>query len=105
MQHKRGRYQICSEILKAALGGARKTPLVYGTNTNFLKADEYIREMLANGLMTMEVLPGGGGRNKLYVTTERGLAFIKSLEETLAIFRGLTFPPIIVHTIPIREVP
>lgn len=88
MQRKRGRYEICSEILKVARGGVRKTPLVYSTNTNFLKAEEYIREMLANGLMTVEVLPGGGGRNKLYITTEKGLAFIKWLDETIAIFSG-----------------
>ena len=104
MEHKRGRYEICRDILKVARAGAGITAIVYGANLNFPIANKNIKRMETNGLITVEVLPGGGGRNKLYITTERGLVFIQSLEETFAIFRGLTFPPVVVHTIPIQEV-
>ena len=88
MEHKRGRYEICRDILKVARAGAGITAIVYGSNLNFPIANKNIIEMEANGLITVEVLPGRGGRNKLYVTTERGLAFINSLDETIAIFQN-----------------
>ena len=103
MQPKRGRYEICRDILNVARHTAGITAIVYGANLNFPIANKNIKEMMVNGLMTMEDHPGGGSRTKLYQTTERGLAFIKSLEEALAIFRGLTFPSVIVHKIPIQE--
>ena len=87
MKQKRGRLEICRDILNVARDGAGITAIVYGANLNFPIANKNIIEMETNGLITVEVLPQGGGRHKLYMTTEKGLAFIKSLDETIAIFQ------------------
>ena len=89
MQHKRGCYEICRDILNVARQSAGITAIVYGANLNFPIANKNIKEMIANGLMTMEDHPGGGSRTKLYQTTEKGLAFIDSLGEALDMYNGL----------------
>lgn len=92
MDRKRGHLEMCRDILKFARAGTGITAIVYGANLNFHIANKYIKQMEARGLITVEVLPGGGGRTKLYTTSEEGLAFIKSLDETMALFNTPTPP-------------
>ena len=95
VKEKRGRLEICRDILIAARSGTGITAIVYGVNLNYPIANKNIKQMEANGLITVEVLPGGGGRHKLYTTTEKGLTFIEALDETIAIFMA----PIILEMI------
>ena len=85
MEHKRGRLEICRDILKVARAGAGITAIVYGANLNFPIAKKHIQDMELAGLITVRELPGSG--NRLHTTTDKGLAFIKSLNETIAIFQ------------------
>lgn len=101
MDRKRSYLEIARDILKAAQYGARPTELVYKANLNFNIIKKYLQEMEEAVLIEVEVINHCRSKTRLYTTTERGLDFIKSLNETTAIFMT---PPIL-EMITTQEVP
>jgi len=63
---------ICS-LLEAGLDGARRTKLVYRSNTNFEIVRPYITELIKTNMFTSD--------GKFYQTTEKGISFMKKYEE------------------------
>ena len=98
MEHRRGRLEITRDILEVAKSGVGITAIVYGANLNWPIARKHIQDMELADLITVRELPGSG--NRLYTTTERGLDFIKSLDETVAILMA----PLVLDMIAVQEV-
>jgi len=75
MSRKRSNMEISADILKVAMGGARKSHLVYQANLNFSIIKDYLKELSSAGLLSS---PANGSR--LYTTTEKGIEFINYIE-------------------------
>ena len=75
MSRKRSSFEISADILKVALGGARKSHLVYQANLNFGIIKGYLQELSESGLLQS---PMNG--SKLYTTTDKGIEFINYIE-------------------------
>ena len=75
MSRKRSSYEISADILKVALGGAKKSHIVYQANLNFSIINDYIQDLTRSGL-----LHGPMNGSKLYTTTEKGIEFINYIE-------------------------
>jgi predicted transcriptional regulator len=71
MSRKRSNLEISADILKVAVGGAKKSHLVYKANLNFEIIKGYLKELTGSGLLTS---PTTG--SNLYTTTDKGIAFI-----------------------------
>ncbi|MCW4040530.1 MAG: winged helix-turn-helix domain-containing protein [Candidatus Bathyarchaeota archaeon] len=75
MSRKRSSFEISAEILKVALGGAKKSRLVYQANLNFGIIKGYLLKLSKSGLLQS---PMNG--SKLYTTTDKGIEFINYFE-------------------------
>ena len=73
---KRSRLDIVSDILSAALGGIRKTQLMYRTNLNFRRREKYIEDLVGLGMIDV-----GSHSPVTYTTTERGREWLKNYEK------------------------
>ncbi|MCW4041860.1 MAG: transcriptional regulator [Candidatus Bathyarchaeota archaeon] len=71
MSRKRSNMEISADILRIAMGGARKSHLVYQANLNFSIIKDYLNDLSSAGLLSR---PTNG--SKLYTTTEKGIEFI-----------------------------
>jgi len=65
---KRNDMEICGEVLRVALGGARKTRIVYKANLNFSTVERYLGMLEKGGLLRAD--------GRLYWTTEKGVSFL-----------------------------
>jgi predicted transcriptional regulator len=63
--------EISADILKIAIGGAKKSHLVYRANLNFSIIKDYLKDLSSSGLLTTPV-----NGSKLYTTTDKGIAYI-----------------------------
>jgi predicted transcriptional regulator len=72
---KRTKYEIRAELLKIAKHGANKTRLVYGSYTNFVIINNYIKHLIESGLLTKD--------RKKYYTTDKGLKYIRKVKAIL----------------------
>ena len=75
MSLKRSKLEITADILRVAVGGARKSHIVYQANLNFQIIKNYLKELINSGLLQS---PTNG--SKLYTTTEKGLQYINYYE-------------------------
>ncbi len=75
MSRKRSKIEISADILKVAMGGARKSHIVYKANLNFQIIKNYLKELINSGLLQY---PTNG--SKLYTTTEKGIQYINYYE-------------------------
>ena len=71
MSRKRTNLEVSADILKVAIGGAKKSHIVYQANLNFAIIKEYLEHLARSGLLTA---PANG--SKLYTTTDKGIAFV-----------------------------
>jgi predicted transcriptional regulator len=71
MSQKRSNLEISADILKVAIGGAKKSHLVYQANLNFAIIKDYLENLSRSGLLAT---PANG--SKLYTTTDKGIAFV-----------------------------
>ena len=75
MSRKRSSYEISADILKVALGGAKKSHIVYQANLNFSIINNYLLDLTRSGFLDH---PMNG--SKLYMTTKKGIEFINYIE-------------------------
>jgi predicted transcriptional regulator len=75
MNRKRSNFEISADILKVAMGGARKSHIVYKANLNFQIIKNYLKDLINSGLLQY---PTNG--SKLYTTTEKGIQYINYYE-------------------------
>ena len=70
---RRGKIEIVIDILSVALGGARKTEIVYKANLNFKRIERYLPFLEERGLMESS--------GPIYKTTEKGKEFLRGYEK------------------------
>lgn len=75
---RRSRYEICADILRAALNGAKKTRVVYATNLNFNLVNRYLPRLTERGFI--EATDDG-----YYLTTPKGALFLKEYNDLLTL--------------------
>jgi len=71
MSRKRSKLEITADILRVAVGGAKKSHIVYQANLNFQIIKNYLKDLISTGLLQS---PTTG--SKLYTTTDKGIAFV-----------------------------
>jgi len=76
MSRKRSNLEVSADILKVALGGAKKSHIVYRANLNFAIIKEYLENLSSSGLLTIPV-----NGSKLYTTTDKGIAFVNYMND------------------------
>jgi predicted transcriptional regulator len=79
---RRERLEIAKDILKEAVGGCRKTHIMYSCNLSFTQNNEYLQELSALGLLSLT-------SDGQYVTTPKGVNAIKTAENAIKTFSGL----------------
>ncbi len=80
---RRNDLDICADLLKVAMNGAKKTQLVYKANLNFNIVKKYIKRLSDNGLIKSE--------NGHFFTTSKGSRFLtkyRELVEPLSVLQG-----------------
>jgi len=75
MSRKRSTLEISTDILKVAIGGAKKSHIVYQANLNFTIIKDYLHDLSRAGLLARSTT----GSN-LYLTTDKGIAFINYMD-------------------------
>ena len=68
----RGRTEVTSDILEAAIGGATKTKIMYKAFLSYAQLKEYLAMLIQNGLMAHNI------DGDTYRTTHNGLKFLES---------------------------
>lgn len=74
---RRNDLDICADILRVARTGVNKTRIVYQANLNFKIVEKYLQRLVAGGLLKQT-------RDRRFVTTEKGFAFLEQFEALLA---------------------
>lgn len=75
MSGKRSDIEISADILKVAVNGAKKSHIIYKANLNFKIGKKYINRLINSGLMI-----GPLGRDRVFLTTEKGVEYINQYE-------------------------
>jgi len=71
---RRNNVDIVADILRVAMGGAKKTWIVYRANLNFKIVKDYLSELIEQGLLA-------ASEGSLYRTTERGREFLRQYDD------------------------
>lgn len=74
---RRNDLDICADILRVALGGAKKTRIVYRANLNFKIVRGYLRRLIDNRLLNPT-------EDRYFITTQRGMQFLEQYGELIA---------------------
>jgi len=69
---RRDKLQIARDILDVSKEGVRKTHIMYQANLSFKLLEAYVNSLLEQGLLRVVERPV-----RTYVTTEKGLEFLK----------------------------
>lgn len=73
----RGRLDIIAHILTSAVGGVRKTTIMYRCNLSFRQLEAYLGLLLSKELLKM-LTRRESSASRYFETTERGLRFLKA---------------------------
>jgi len=73
---RRARFDIMADILKASVGGARKTQLMYQCNLSFQQLKKYLSILMQKGLLK-SVFAKKETPTNLFKTTEKGRNFLR----------------------------
>ena len=83
---RRNDLDICADLLKVTMNGAKKTQMVYKANLNFNIVKKYIKRLSDNGLLMSE--------NGHFFTTDKGSRFLaryREFVEPLSALQGNKF--------------
>lgn len=75
IRKKRDVMEIVHSLLKNAIGGIKKTRLLYKSNLNTKTLEKYLSYCIKQGYIQIR------GENKLYITTEKGREALEKLRE------------------------
>ena len=73
----RGRLDIIRDVLSVALVEVRKTRIMYQANLSFDQLENYLKLLLAGGLLERE-------GNSMYLTTSKGQEYLQAYVKYLA---------------------
>jgi len=85
---KRSALEICADILRVARDGVKKSHIIYQANLNFNLGQKYLDQLTSSGL-----IHGPKGRDRAYVTTEKGMTFLKHFESLEELRCEVNAPP------------
>ena len=71
----RGRLDIIANILNSAMGGVRKTAIMYKCNLSFRQLEDYLSFLLKKDLMRVFVKRSSAD-SQFFETTTRGMNFL-----------------------------
>ena len=77
IQH-RSRWDIMASVLSVATAGRSKTYVMRRCNLSYRQLQAYLDILRENGLLKVESRKGKSNPGKIFVTTDRGRAFLKS---------------------------
>lgn len=77
-ERHRSKVDIVYDILVSAMGGAKKTHILYKANISSTQVENYFSALLAHNLLEKAHDIDG---NNIYRTTEKGMKFIECCEE------------------------
>jgi len=72
----RNKFQITQAILEVAREGAGKTRIMYRANLSFKLLEDYLGALVRSGLLKVKE-----GERKMFLTSERGLQFLREFED------------------------
>jgi predicted transcriptional regulator len=81
---RRNDLDICTDILRVARKGAKKTQIVYQANLNFKIVKKYLMMLQENGLLN------SSERGKLFHTTDKGANFLEQYSELVGLINSIT---------------
>jgi predicted transcriptional regulator len=81
----RSKVDIIADILEAAVGGTKKTHIMYGCNLSFEQLRTYLNLLLDRGLLRTNVENGQSGDPTFFQTTTKGHTFLKAHRNLRAI--------------------
>ncbi len=75
---RRSYLDVIYDILSIAVNGVKKTQIMYGANLSYSQLISYLNFTLSSGLLSAMK---GDGNEELYLTTEKGLRFLREYEK------------------------
>jgi predicted transcriptional regulator len=78
--HYRDEEDIYAEMLEIALLGARQTKIMYGANLSHLHVRRHLKFLTNRDMIRYSK------KTKIYVTTERGVAYLDKYEQMARMF-------------------
>ena len=80
VNRRRSELQIMEEILDLTQKGAKKTEILYQSNTNFAQLEQYLELLMEKQLLReTQVQNHSGSNSQLYVTTKKGMEFVRDI--------------------------
>ena len=77
---RRSELQIMEEILDLSQKGAKKTEILYQSNTNFAQLGDYLKLLLTKDLLReTQVENTSGSHSRMYYTTKKGSEFLREV--------------------------
>jgi predicted transcriptional regulator len=73
----RGRLDIMANILTSAVGGVRKTSIMYKCNLSFRQLEVYVRFLLKKGLLRTFIKKQSAA-SLFFETTDQGMDFLRA---------------------------
>ncbi|UCB61348.1 MAG: hypothetical protein JSW72_04680 [Candidatus Bathyarchaeota archaeon] len=73
----RGRLDIIADILTSAVGGVRKTSIMYRCNLSFKQLEIYLNFLLSKNLLKAFVQRESAAK-RFFETTKRGMDFLRA---------------------------
>ena len=85
---RRSELQIMEEILDYTRDGAKKTEILYQSNTNFAQLEEYLHFLMDKDLLKEKhVANNSGSQSRLFFTTKKGHDFLKDVGKVYTYLR------------------
>lgn len=75
LRKNRNRFEITRAILEVAKDGVGKTRIMYGANLSFKLLEDYLAVLVKSGLLRVRE-----GERKMYMTSEKGLQFLREFD-------------------------
>ncbi len=75
---QRGRFDIMASVLSGAVSGTTKTYIMRKCNLSHRQVKAYLDILLDKDLLKGKPREGKGNPTKIYVTTEKGKAFLRA---------------------------
>jgi len=85
---RRSEIQIIKDILKLSKNGAKKTEILHQGNMSFTQLQSYLSYLIENKVIEEnDNRKSNGAKNKIYVTTEKGISLLQDINNLYAYFK------------------
>jgi predicted transcriptional regulator len=81
---RRSELEIISEILTLSINGAKTTEILYMGYLSYTQIKKYIPFLVEREILSEKTVLNCKGNSKIYITTDKGLDFLKDINRALA---------------------